>query len=612
MKSDRSYKLSLLRFVLGIILCTGMSAVSEQPSVKPDSTQIYRDIESYSQKSKFARFMYPLIFKPIPSSIKKHRPKLPEIVYRKFEGKIIRNINIATLEPFGYSVNDTGFTPQNFLFSAGNSLHIRTRQSTVKNTILIRKNSLFDSLRVKESERLIRAQNYVAEVKFFIVPVDKSNDSVDVFIRELDNWSIIPGGSASTANTSFNLTENNFIGLGHGFQNQYTWNYSNGKKAFFTNYSIPNIQNSYVSALLHYNLDENNNFSKSLIIDRPFYSPLARWAAGSIIAQQFQLDTFADEQLRHVPQDLEFNTQDNWAGVAATIFKGTSEDARTTDAIAAGRYLRVRYLRKPDVSLDPLGRYSNEDFYLFGLGLSRRRYFKDNFIFNFGLIEDVPVGKTFGITSGYQLRNTIGRAYLGARLSFGDYFDWGYLSETLEYGTFFHGHSLEQGAFSVNANYFSALLKIGDWHVRQFIKPQLTLGLNRFLYDTLTINNENGIRGFSGLVGGTKKIVLTLQTQSYSPWNVFGFRFGPFLTCSLGMLGNANSGFSNSHVYSQLGIGALIRNEYLVATDFQLSLAFYPSIPGTGYDILKMNSFRTNDVGFTDFIFGKPVVAAFQ
>jgi hypothetical protein len=78
------------------------------------------------------------------------------------------------------------------------------------------------------------------------------------------------------------------------------------------------------------------------------------------------------------------------------------------------------------------------------------------------------------------------------------------------------------------------------------------------------------------------------------------------------MLGNANSGFSNSHVYSQLGIGALIRNEYLVATDFQLSLAFYPSIPGTGYDILKMNSFRTNDVGFTDFIFGKPVVAAFQ
>jgi hypothetical protein len=39
---------------------------------------------------------------------------------------------------------------------------------------------------------------------------------------------------------------------------------------------------------------------------------------------------------------------------------------------------------------------------------------------------------------------------------------------------------------------------------------------------------------------------------------------------------------------------------------FQLSVAFYPSIPGNGNNILKMNSFKTTDFGFSDFEIGKP------
>ena len=278
----------------------------------------------------------------------------------------------------------------------------------------------------------------------------------------------------------------------------------------------------------------------------------------------------------------------------------------------AARYLRIRYLEKPIEMFDSLHRYSDEDFYLAGLGISTRKYFKDNYIYNFGVVEDVPVGKVCGITGGYQLRNNIGRAYAGARLSFGDYSDWGYLSTSFEYGTFFHGRRLEQGAFSASANYFSDLYKIGSWRIRQFIKPQVTVGMNRFPYDSLTINNENGIRGFSGSSWGTKKIVLTFQTQSYAPWNVFGFRFGPYLNCSLGSLGTAPSGFKNSPVYSQIGLGALINNRYLVLSDFQLSIAYYPSIPGKGYNVIKLNSYRTTDFGFNDFVFGKPEIAAFQ
>ena len=115
------------------------------------------------------------------------------------------------------------------------------------------------------------------------------------------------------------------------------------------------------------------------------------------------------------------------------------------------------------------------------------------------------------------------------------------------------------------------------------------LGLHRFEYDSLTINDRYGLDGFnSPTLSGTNRMLLTLQTQSYSPWNLAGFHFGPFLVCSFGMLGDAVSGFSNKRLYSQLGFGVLIKNENLVFNSFQISISFFPSIPGYGQNIFKM------------------------
>ena len=85
--------------------------------------------------------------------------------------------------------------------------------------MLIHKNDPFNSLLVKESERLIRSQKYVHDVSFYVASAGKGNDSVDIFIRELDNWSIIPEGAYSHAGYHFGLTDKNFLGTGHEFKN---------------------------------------------------------------------------------------------------------------------------------------------------------------------------------------------------------------------------------------------------------------------------------------------------------------------------------------------------------------------------------------------------------
>jgi hypothetical protein len=35
-------------------------------------------------------------------------------------------------------------------------------------------------------------------------------------------------------------------------------------------------------------------------------------------------------------------------------------------------------------------------------------------------------------------------------------------------------------------------------------------------------------------------------------------------------------------------------------------------VPGIGYNVIKLNAFKTFDFGFRDFTFGKPQIAAFQ
>ena len=524
-------------FILFLIsIFISESALAQHDTVKKDSTHLYENLETYSKRNKFNMFMYRLVFKSAPT--KPSKTKIKKTVYKKliqkpystFEGKVIRNINIETLDPFGYSINDTIVVSQNFLANTANKLHVKSQHITIRNLLLIHRNQKFDSLRVKESERLVRSRGYVHDVSFFVKTTAKNSDSVDVFIRELDNWSILPKAIISTSRNTFDLTDKNFLGFGHEFQNAFTRNFSSGINSYNTSYTIPNIRNTYISTTIHYGVDGYGNFDRILDIERPFYSPLAKWAAGAYIAYQYKKDSLKYLDSIYVPLNLKFSTQDYWAGKAIQVFKGNTEDERTTNLILAGRYLRVRYFEKPSDLYDPLHNYSTEDFYLAGIGISTRKYVQDKYIFNYGVTEDVPVGRVYALTSGYQVKNNIGRMYVGMRYSYGNYNQWGYLSTNIEYGTFFHASHAEQGTFIIGLNYFTGLFEIGKWKFRQFVKPQITIGINRSANDSLTLKNGYGLDGFnSAELSGTNRLLFTLQTQSYAPWNVIGFNFGPYL-----------------------------------------------------------------------------------
>lgn len=574
---------------------------------KKDSLEVYMDIQTYSKKHKFTKFVHKLIFKPINSK-RKPRKKVVQQNYQAFDGKIIRNINIVTLDPFGYSEIDSTKKPRSWVEKNGNRIHIKTKKLAIQNVLLIRENTLLDSLLVKESMRLIRAQSYINRVAIATELVEKSVDSVDIFIRVLDTWSLLPKVSASNTKANFRLNERNFFGSGHTLNSQYQKKFDDGKNAYNLEYVVPNINNTFIKTALIYFKDLDDNYAKAIAIDRPFYSPFAKWAGGVTLSQQFRSDTLNDANLVYAKQIFKYNSQDFWAGYAFRISSDNNENNRVTNLIVSSRFLNINYLKSPTIEYDPINFYSSEHFFLSGIGISTRKYVEDSYIFKNGITEDVPIGKLYGITAGYQYKNNIGRFYLGSQVSFGNFFDWGFLSLDFELGTFFNKTVTNQTAFTFQANYFTNLIEIGKWKVRQFIKPQIIIGINRqnSIGDQLTINEENGIQGFKSAIYGNQKAIFTFQTQAYSPWNVFGFRLNPYFNYTIAALGDERNGVLESKKYSKIGIGLLITNDYLVFRTFQISLSYYPTIPGSGNNIFRTNSLETSDFGFQDFSLGKP------
>jgi hypothetical protein len=599
----------------------------------------YKAIEDLSKKSKFTRFIHSLLFKPlnekVPREAGKRKPRKvrPKV---KVEGKIVRQINITTLDPFGYSVRDTSKHPGGFLMKTGNILHIKTQNIIIKNLLLFKVNRPYDSLLVKESERLIRSQRYVQDVSLNAIPVSKKSDSVDVFIRVMDVWSLIPALQVSKTSADFGFTDNNLAGLGATFQGDTHIDRVAGKSATRISYLVPNIRNTYISMRLQFlitdvnSLIEKNEFSRSYYstissnlpytfsgnhalvrsfeLAREFYSPVTKWAGGIFTGQVITAQSYIEQDtLRYL--SARTNIQDLWGARAWQLFRGHREQDRTTNLIFSLRALRIRYPEQIAAARD-FGLFNGENIYFAGLGISSRGYARDRYIFSYGKIEDVPLGRVFGLTVGYEVQNKE-RMYFGIKAAWGNYFKFGYLSAHFEYGTFIGRESFQQEVILARINYYTRLLNLGGWKLRQFARPTMILGIKRKPGDNLSFGDL--MKGFGETDAPAQHLlVLALQTQSYAPWNLAGFHFGPYLFASFGLLGTEASGFSNSRLYSLLGFGLLIRNEYLMFNTFQISLAFYPYIPGSGYNIFKANAYKTNNYGFLDFDISKPKIADYR
>lgn len=77
------------------------------------------------------------------------------------------------------------------------ALHVTTREDVIRNFILLREGDVCTDLRRAESERILRAQSFLADASVTAVP--SADGGITLYVRTVDEVSIIVGGAASTS-----------------------------------------------------------------------------------------------------------------------------------------------------------------------------------------------------------------------------------------------------------------------------------------------------------------------------------------------------------------------------------------------------------------------------
>jgi hypothetical protein len=140
------------------------------------------------------------------------------------------------------------------------------------------------------------------------------------------------------------LNEKNFFGLGHEFNNSYSKNFIGIHDGFSSSYIIPNIKNTFVKTTLEYSIDFDQNYSKLISIERPFYSTFTKWAGGFSLSQVYEREiTFIPSQVIEI-QRYKADYRDYWAGHSVRLFKGNSEYQRSTNFFTTTRFYNKNFV----------------------------------------------------------------------------------------------------------------------------------------------------------------------------------------------------------------------------------------------------------------------------
>lgn len=593
-----------------------------QSLVKTDSLntikekRTYQLIEDYSQKRKFTRFIHRLFFRKTNnfSSTSKDIKKEKNIDYATYQNKIIRHINITILDPFGFSEKDTTIFPQKKIDKIGNFFHIKTQKFTIKKQLLFKEKQPMDSLTLKESERLLRSRRYIRRVLIQPTEIKSSTDSVDIQVTVLDGWSLTADGLVSETNGKIRIRERNFLGLGHQVSVSFQQKINNSDNGYAIEYLAENIRQTYINANILYSFNYLNTFEKKWSLERNFFSPRTQWAGHIEHYQSRFIETLNLNGNSFFPY-IQKNTTDISGAYAFLLKTEQQEIEKTTNLILSARFQNLKYNEKPTGFLDPNEYYTNQNLYIAKIELNERGYIEDRYIFRHGDIEDVRIGKSFDLTAGMLLKNKKQFPYLGVGFSQANYTDKGYFGITAKIGSLFTNQNTQQTVIQSESVYFSNLFKINNWHLRQFLKSNVVIGFNRLDYikDQITINNTEGIMGFySSSVYGTRKLVLSSQTQTYSPLEWGGFRFSPFLIIDIGFIGNEKQPFFKNNTYGKIGIGLYITNDYLTLQNVHISFNYFPAIPGQGTHVFRALGYSSNDSLFKNFEYQPPDIIQFK
>lgn len=560
-------------------------------------------------KNRFTRLLYDAVIVPndpvLEDTASAAKGVKGEEIFEPFSGMVIDSIIIIDLKPRltrekikeaqieEENASDTTNLKQR-LKRVEDSMTFGTYDYVIRNIIGISAGDTINPYEIAESERYLRSQAYIEDVR--IVPVQRENGKIILEVLKKEAFPYAFSFSIKDYNAfTAGLKNMNFARIGGDFQNyliadgDYEPRFGYRGSLGFTN-----IGRSYHFVRVFGEMTPERD-QIGLSVGRNFAVRSIRNAWGvDLIGQDdlITLDDTVDFRLKHHVEDL-------WYGHAFH-----SKVNETQSIYLTSRFQRKRYIHRPEVGFDSNVVYHNEDLLLGSFVFRDLRYYRSRMIYSFGVTEDVPYGIIFQLTGGYKFSEFLERPYFDVRFGVANYVaNVGYFSGSMQMSSYVRNSAPEDVSAQFRMFYYSPLISIRRSRLRVLCNAEYVQRAHTLRFDEFNLNGR--IRYYGDGDAGFVRTSLRVEPILYLPWNLIGFRFAPFTFTDVAILADTPTLITGDEVYWGFGGGLRVRNESLVFNTVEIAGGYYPPAGGKDADFKFSFSTSTKTL-FRGFGVGRP------
>lgn len=543
------------------------------------------------------------------------QPVKIENQFVQFKGKIIRNIDLISLG-FESSINDTTLNQNSFGLNIAKRLHHNSRGNTIRKNLFFREGDKLYPYLLADNERYLRELIYLQDAKILVDYVEDETDSVDVIVLTKDVFSL--GAKLvidSRDRGRVDLKEENFYGTGSKLM---VSSFYDGQRQPRSGYGAEfikrNIRGSFVdwtSGFQTYNRTFNNGLREEATfysrLERPLVTPYMP-LTGAIGANYFRThNAYPPDSLMDNPKsDSLYNADTRYTYYQFDAWAGYNIDSKSAlyanksirrHRFVAARIFNQKFLDVPsrlNTTVDTLHQYIDITAFLASINIFKQVFYKTNFIYGFGVSEDIPEGYSVALTGGFANKQGLKRPYGGIDVQLTKFNRRGvYNNYTFRIGGYFHDHRFEDADLLFELEHITHLKKVShDWRMRSFITTSLTAQVNPVLNAPLFLNSVYGLPYFNDYrTYGDMRATVHGESVFFNTRKLLGFRFAPFIFSDASLIKPTKMNLKNSDIYTAIGGGVRSRNENLIFGTIELKGYYFPRHDETMNDYkIELNS----------------------
>lgn len=536
---------------------------------------IFDSIESKGQSNWITKTLYKALIRSQMENSPSSDPTLiitPEEDFAGYEGRYIGNVYIINKKNTQLPSRDTSLTVIEKTYGQVRCMHFGTQDWRIRQQLHFRSGHLLDPHILADDERLLRSLSYIQDARIYVEPTF-SLDTVDIVVITTDAKSLgLELMMTDIGEYQIALLHHNLIGLGAEataklyYDQPYSspWGYG-------MSYAYPNIWWSYTN--FYWDMMKTSyRTMQQFRLEKPFQSSSTRFGAAAEFRNLLEYVPDTDT-LNENMVPLLSDYYNSWAGWSQPL--GRSQAVR---AVFTARTYRYIFGDRPAVNKGSYYDYHNRKMVIGAVQLENIRYFNTALIHGYGAVEDIPHGQSLKLTAGYEQAEFFSRPYFAVEL-FHAHYHWrnGYYSLKLNAGAFFDAkNNPQQGNVAFESEYFTRLYPIGNFYFRQFVALTSNYGIKRFPEESILAKET--LPGLSShyLKPFQSKTVLRIEPYLFAPWRPMQFRFTFSAHADLAAVRQNNGEWSDPVLLAGLGLGVIIRNEYLVIQNLSIRMTYYP------------------------------------